>query len=72
MLTDFWEGYKETDPDHPVYESGQDLSTHVPYMIHGDEGRGKGKVPILVESIQPLISYLGIGRTNQSGQLGLS
>ena len=47
MLTHFWEGYRETDPDHPVHESGQDLSTHVPCMIHGDEGRAKGKVPTL-------------------------
>ena len=39
----------------------------VPLYIHGDEGRGKYKLPIMVESIQPCISFRGTSHKNSSG-----
>ena len=55
MLQTFWGRYKNIDPslvpEHP--------SQTVPFYIHGDEGRGLGKRPLLVISFQPTMSWTG-------------
>ena len=66
----FWEMYRRIEPMHPVYESGFDTRYLIPYAFHGDEGRGKGKIPFMVFSFQPLISHLGSSHCNDSTQLG--
>lgn len=62
----FWSLYESCDGDHPVFESGLDKRYVVPYMLHGDEGRGLSKTPYLVTSWQPIISHLGMGSCNDS------
>ena len=45
-------------------------TTHtVPLYIHGDEGRGKYKLPVMVEAVQPCISFKGVSFKNSSGPL---
>ena len=60
------------DPQHGMNAAGAPPSTHtVPIYIHGDEGRGKYKLPIMVEAFQAAISFKGAGFKNSSGQPGL-
>ena len=62
----FWEIYKETDDTHPIYEAAIPWSHAIPYMLHGDEGRGQRRVPYMVEAWQLVISHEGPGKTNES------
>ena len=68
MLSQFWGLYMGSQPTHVM--SGPDAlpaNRTVPLYIHGDEGRGKYKLPIMVESIQPCISFKGQDYKNSSG-----
>lgn len=68
LLSEFWSLYKLTDGTHVM--NGHDAppaNCTVPLYIHGDEGRGKYKLPIMVESIQPCISFRGPSNKNSSG-----
>ena len=68
LLSDFWRLYRMYDPDHIMNFPNAPASTHtIPLYLHGDEGRGKYKLPIMVESFQPCISFKGIGFKNSSG-----
>ena len=67
----FWDLYKSIDPGHPVYESGHDTRYLIPYAFHGDEGRGRGKVPFLVFAMQPIISHRGMSHCNDSTYLDI-
>jgi hypothetical protein len=53
MLQTFWGRYKNIDPslvpEHP--------SQTVPFYIHGDEGRGLGKRPLLVLSANYVMDW---------------
>ena len=71
MLTDFWARYRDLDTGHPVYTSGLDPGLVIPYMVHGDEGRGRQKLPLLTISFQCLISHYGPHRLNMSGYSGM-
>ena len=71
LFTWFWKTYRQFDSEHPLYESNLDPSICVPYMTHGDEGRGLRSQAFMVESFQFVISYLGPYTTNTSGYLGL-
>lgn len=55
LFKTFWDRYSKIDPDavpkHP--------SQTVPVYLHGDEGRGLGKRPLLVISFQPVMGWLG-------------
>ena len=76
-FSSFWMQYRSTDPNHPIYDGEQDsgcekdYGSYVPYMIHGDEGRGRMKLPLLTISFQCLMSHYGSHRLNTSGQPGL-
>ena len=61
------------DPLHPVYRFFQesDYGYIIPWCLHGDEGRGLAKVPLLVCAFQFLISRSGEHKTNMAGFLGL-
>jgi len=71
MFTRFWTRYEKLDPLHPIFtHHPQNVwGRCVPYLLHGDEGRGKAKVPIMVQSFQMLIGPNGEETTNMSGQL---
>ena len=66
-LTEFWDLYERVDADHPVFTEHADRSCTIPYFLHGDEGRGGSKSPILVLSFQGLFSHFGKSRLNESG-----
>ena len=72
LLQDFWSHFYEKEPEHPVYDPahGLDVACVIPYMIHGDEGRGRGKQPLLTISFQCLFSHYGEHRLNTSGKPG--
>ena len=71
VFYNFWALYREVDPQHPIFESGINWAHALPYMIHGDEGRGLRNVPWMVEAWQLLISHQGIMETNESSFLNL-
>ena len=70
LLQDFWGQFFEKEPDHPIYDPafGLDVKRVIPYMVHGDEGRGRNKQPLLTISFQCLFSHYGDHRLNTSGK----
>lgn len=68
----FWQKYRAFDGSHSVFTDGTNLEFAIPYFIHGDEGRGLGHQPLMVEAWQTAISYKGVGYTNVSGFLSES
>ena len=71
MFSKFWTRYETADPNHPVFNlSEAERATTIPMAFHGDEGRGLCKVPVLVESYQPLIPWMGEDVLNMKGLLG--
>ena len=67
----FWQRYQSIDPLHPVYANfaPADYGRIIPWALHGDEGRGAAKIPVLVVAFQFVISVLGVNKTNMSGLL---
>eukprot|EP00435_Cladocopium_sp_Y103_P022447 s3978_g5.t1 len=65
----FWQRYQHVDPLHPVYRFFDecDWGQIVPWCLHGDEGRGLAKVPLLVTAFQFVIPVLGDQHTSISG-----
>lgn len=64
MLRRFWTRYQSVEegmPDHPERTIG--------YFLHGDEGRGQGKRPLLVISYQTIIPWSGEDAVNAKQQL---
>lgn len=66
-LSQFWKLYLKTDPQHPMNFGGPPQDRTVPLYIHGDEGRGKYHMPLMVQCIQPAISFKGPAFKNSSG-----
>lgn len=52
-LLDFWEKFSTTHPDFVVPNELWDHA--IPVCLHGDEGRGRLKQPVMVMSVQPLL-----------------
>ena len=73
VFSTFWQRYQELDPDHEffVQHPPQVWGRCLPYCLHGDEGRGKGKMPILIQSYQMVVGPDGVERTNTSGIHGI-
>ena len=74
LLSDYWEKYERSHPSFHLFKRpdyGPELVARcIPCMVHGDEGRGKAKRPIMVVAIQPVISWKGPSHINTSGLLG--
>ena len=70
MLQQFWATFSMSSPG--VALQGIDPEVAIPIAIHGDEGRGRAKRPIMVISIQPLVSWLGSLVLNSSGSFGFA
>ena len=69
-LAMFWETYLKTDANHPMVKPGAPPPERtVPLYIHGDEGRGKYRLPIMIQAIQAVVSFKGPAFKNSSGQL---
>lgn len=70
LLSWFWEAFHHDDPLHPIFQSDDwDPRYTIPYMTHGDEGKGLRCQPFMVQSWQTVLSVHGPGETNMSGQL---
>ena len=71
MFERFWERYKTVDSSHPLYSEKEkcQLATTIPFCLHGDEGRTLAKVPLMVESYQPCIPWIGEDELNMLGHL---
>ena len=69
-LDRFWRNYRKIDPTFPFFrDNSESCYEHcIPIALHGDEGRGRAKQPILVMSVQPLLP-LNDGKTNMQGYL---
>lgn len=70
----FWQRYRAIDPTFPplqTWPAGDPRwEFNIPIAIHGDEGRGRGKQPIMILSAQPVLP-LHMHSTNMRGCLGL-
>ena len=60
-LWQFWENYEVIDPSFFFFSSvsRDEWVWSVPLAIHGDEGRGKAKQPVMVASVQCLLPLKG-------------
>ena len=66
----FWKRYRKVRPHLELFSvPDTDLSMCIPYGLHGDEGRGKMKRPIMCLSFQPIVSHRGMNFTNTGGPL---
>lgn len=71
MFDRFWSRFRSIRSDL-IFPQGCDSdSINIPYGLHGDEGRGKLRRPIMCLSYQPLISHKGMGCLNSSRCRGL-
>lgn len=70
MLETFWRTYQVHHGEHDVFRSGFNLRFCIPVMVHGDEGRGQCKVPLLVVSWQPVITFRGVDFNNDAARFG--
>ena len=68
VLVDFWSKFVDCDPDFGFDIPRSQWSGLIPVAIHGDEGRGKGKSPCMVVSIQPILPLFN-RKTNMEGHL---
>ena len=59
------------DPSFPFFErvSPDQWCKSIPICIHGDEGRGRHKAPVMVVGVQPVLP-IGDFKTNMKGTLG--
>ena len=72
MFSGFWTKYQILYPDFPFFQRPdypEIAKLSIPILVHGDEGRGSCKRPIMCLSVQPLVGWQGIGTTNSSGLL---
>ncbi|CAE7298459.1 unnamed protein product, partial [Symbiodinium sp. CCMP2456] len=68
MFTTFWDRFQHVRPDLDIYRrTDRDMGMCIPIALHGDEGRGKLRRPVMVLSFQPIISHKGPHFINSSG-----
>ena len=71
MFGDFWKHFRSVCPSHPIYSKTEaERSCTIPFAIHGDEGRGLSKVPLMVISFQVLIPSSGPENLSSTQCLG--
>ena len=59
MLSTFWDRYSYIDSNTPEVPERT-----IPFYIHGDEGRGLVKRPLLIVAFQCIIGWAGTDHTN--------
>ena len=70
MLAEFWHRYEGVDPNHKVHlKSAEEKSRCIPMALHGDEGRGLAKTPLMVWSFQVIIPCSGPNNLNTTKHL---
>ena len=72
-LRTFWQNYRAIDKDFPMFTEMPESKwgSLIPVAIHGDEGRGRLKNPVMVVSLQSLLPLHG-KKTNMQGLLGFA
>ena len=63
MFERFWTRHSYLDPKIAPQNPGRTI----PLYVHGDEGRGQVKRPIMIVSVQPIISAKGEDCCNAQG-----
>lgn len=54
----FWHRYQKVNPSHEIYHRpGHDLSKTCGLMLHGDEGRGLRKAPLMVIAAHSILGF---------------
>lgn len=71
MFAKVWHLYRSVDGAHRVYQdfAEAEFATCIPFMIHGDEGRGLVRRPYMVISTQPVVGHKGLHFTNESSHI---
>ena len=66
--TVFWHRYKQNHPHLPLFheEPEPDYGRCLPVLVHGDEGRGKVRRPVMVISYQMMVGPEGLRSCNSS------
>ena len=73
MLEEFWDNFRLVDDSHPIYQKDPSRRKRtIPIALHGDEGRGLSRAPVLILSYQVLIPFTGVESLNASVQLALN
>ena len=72
MHSEFWDNFRNLNRSHPIYtaKTAEERGRTIPFAIHGDEGRGLAKVPLMVISFQVLIPSAGPENLSNSQYLG--
>ena len=66
----FWSRFKMVEPQLPFFsEPEHNWDFSIPFMLHGDEGRGSAKKPVMVLSAQPMITSPDMSTSNLKGSL---
>lgn len=58
-LEAFWQLYRNVNPAHKIYQTPDRLAWTLPFMYHGDEGRGRLRRAVLICSYQPMLFSKG-------------
>lgn len=66
MLATFWKRHANIDGNTPACPEQT-----LPIYLHGDEGRGQAKKPLLVISYQSVLGWNGPDRVNSTKFLGV-
>ena len=59
VLLEFWNRFKEVEPKNPVHAAfaagSMDAAKTIPMYIHGDEGRGRKRLPVMIVNTHGVI-----------------
>ena len=59
VLLEFWNRFKEVEPNNPVHAAfaagSMDAAKTIPMYIHGDEGRGRKRLPVMIVNTHGVI-----------------
>lgn len=70
-LYQFWERFAVSEPEFPFTREvdRREWSRTIPVALHGDEGRGRSKCPVMVMAVQTIMPIVP-SKTNLAGLLG--
>ncbi|CAE7878231.1 FAM186A, partial [Symbiodinium necroappetens] len=65
----FWPNFRSADPSHDIYtrKSVNQRCYTIPLCLHGDEGRGLAKVPVMITNFQCVVPWMGEDHVNTHG-----
>ena len=71
VFSRFWDRLRPSNETHDVYtiKTAEERARTIPMCIHGDEGRGLAKVPVLITNFQCVVPWLGEDHLNTHGLL---